>query len=258
MGGQVTLIDLSDCISNDTSAFEPNPHRITYVSHHEALAQVARYGLQPEWFAPGHAWAVESVTLSTHSGTHIDAPYHYAPTSGGAPARTIDQLPLEWFYSDGVRLDFRAKAAGEGITAADVRGELERMGYALKPLDIVLIWTGASAHFSEPGYDQRHAGLRADATRRLIEQGVKVIGIDAWGLDRPFAVMAQEAMAGHPEVFWETHFVGIEREYCQIERLAHLDRLPHSFGFRVSCFPYNIRGASAAWTRAVAILDQGE
>ena len=258
MGGQVTLIDLSDCISNDTSAFEPNPHRITYVSHHEALAQVARYGLQPEWFAPGHAWAVESVTLSTHSGTHIDAPYHYAPTSGGAPAKTIDQLPLEWFYSDGVRLDFRAKAAGDSITAADVRGELERIGYALKPLDIVLIWTGASAHFSEPGYDQRHAGLRADATRWLIEQGVKVIGIDAWGLDRPFAVMAQEAMAGHPEVFWETHFVGIEREYCQIERLAHLDRLPRPFGFRVSCFPYNIRGASAAWTRAVAILDQGE
>jgi kynurenine formamidase len=258
MGGQVSLIDLSDCIGNDTSAFEPNPHHITYVNHHEALAQVARYGLQPEWFTPGHAWAVESVTLSTHSGTHIDAPYHYAPTSGGAPARTIDPLPLEWFYSDGVRLDFRAKAAGDGITADDVRGELGRISYTLKPLDIVLIWTGASAHFSEPGYDQRHAGLRADATRWLIEQGVKVIGIDAWGLDRPFAVMAQEAMAGHPEVFWETHFVGIEREYCQIERLAHLDRLPRPFGFRVSCFPYNIRGASAAWTRAVAILDQEE
>jgi kynurenine formamidase len=258
MGGRVTLIDLSDCISNDTSAFEPNPHRITYVSHHEALAQVARYGLRPEWFAPGHAWAVESVTLSTHSGTHIDAPYHYAPTSGGEPARTVDQLPLEWFYSDGVRLDFRAKAASDGITANDVRGELDHIGYALKPLDIVLNWTGASAHFSEPGYDQRHAGLRADATCWLIEQGVKVIGIDAWGLDRPFTVMAQEAMAGHPEVFWETHFVGIEREYCQIERLAHLDRLPRPFGFRVSCFPYNIRGASAAWTRAVAILDEGE
>ncbi|HKB47555.1 MAG TPA: cyclase family protein, partial [Ktedonobacterales bacterium] len=99
-----TLIDLSDCISNDTSDFEPNPHRITYVSHAEAYGMVARYGLRPEFFAPGHAWAVENVSLSTHSGTHVDAPYHYAPTSGGAPARTIDQLPLAWFYSDGVLL----------------------------------------------------------------------------------------------------------------------------------------------------------
>jgi len=252
----LTLIDLSDCISNDTSDFEPNPHRITYIGHAEALAAVSRYGLQPEYFAPGHAWAVESVTLSTHSGTHVDAPYHYGPTSGGAPARTIDQLPLEWFYSDGVLLDMRHKQPGDGITADDARAELARIEYALKPLDIVLVWTGASQHFKEPGYDQRHAGLRADATRFLVDSGVKVIGIDAWGLDRPFAIMAQEAAAGHPEVFWESHFVGLEREYCQIEKLANLDRLPRPAGFRVACFPYNIRGASAAWTRAVAIFEE--
>jgi kynurenine formamidase len=252
----LTLIDLSDCIGNETSDFEPNPHRITYVNHAEGLALAARYGLKPEYFAPGHAWAVESVTLSTHSGTHVDAPYHYGPTSGGAPAKTIDQLPLRWFYSDGVRLDMRHKAPDDGITAEDVKRELERIGYAIKPLDIVLIWTGASQHFKEPGYDQRHAGLRADATRSLVEAGVKIIGIDAWGLDRPFAVMALEAEAGHPEVFWESHFYGMEREYCQIEKLANLDKLPRPFGFRVSCFPYNIKGASAAWTRAVAIFEE--
>lgn len=253
--GDLTFIDLSDCISNATSDFEPNPHRITYISHAESLAMVARYGLKPEFFAPGHAWAVESVTLSTHSGTHIDAPYHYGPTSGGAPAKTIDQLPLRWFYSDGVRLDMRAKAPGDGITAADVEAELARITYTLKPLDIVLIWTGASVHFKGPGYEQRHSGLRADATRWLVEQGVKVIGIDAWGLDRSFSVMAQEAEAGNPEVFWESHFFGMEREYCQIEKLANLDKLPRPHGFRVSCFPYNIQGASAAWTRAVAIFE---
>lgn len=249
------FVDLSDRISNDTSAFEPNPHAITYVTHEQSLAMVERYGLRGEYFAPGHAWAVESVTLSTHSGTHVDAPYHYGPTSGGAPAKTIDQLPLEWFFSDGVRLDMRSKSVDAGITAEDVRAELERIGYTLKPLDIVLVWTGASAHFAEPGYDQRHAGLRSDATRWLVEQGVKVIGIDAWGLDRAFVVMAQEAAAGNPQVFWESHFYGMQREYCQIEKLAHLEDLPQPFGFKVSCFPYNIRGASAAWTRAVAIFE---
>ncbi len=251
-----TIIDLSDCISNDTSAFEKNPHQITYIDHRQALAAAEQYGLQPQFFAPGHAWAVENVTLSTHSGTHIDAPYHYGPTSGGAPARTIDQLPLEWFYSDGVRLDMRHKPAGSGITAEDVQVELARIGYQLKPLDIVLVWTGTAQYFGEANYDQRHAGLRADATRWLVEAGVKVIGIDAWGLDRPFLVMAQEAASGNPQQFWESHFYGMEREYCQIEKLANLERLPRPFGFRVSCFPYNIRGASAGWTRAVAILDE--
>jgi kynurenine formamidase len=253
--GGVTLYDLSDRISNDTSDFEPNPHRITYISHQEALAAVTRYGLRPEFFAPGHAWAVENVTLSTHSGTHIDAPYHYGPTSGGAPARTIDQLPLRWFYSDGVRLDMRHKPAGSGITAEDIQAALGRIGYQIKPFDIVLIWTGASEHFGEPGYDMCHAGLRASATRWLVEAGVKVIGIDAWGLDRPFDVMAQEAATGDNAQFWESHFYGTEREYCQIERLAHLNQLPRPFGFRVCCFPYNIRGASAGWTRAVAIFE---
>src|SRR5258708_38032849 len=150
----------------------------------------------------------------------------------------------------------RSKLAGDGISAEDVRGELSRIGYRLKPLDIVLVWTGTSAHFHEKGYDQMHAGLRADATRWLGEAGVKVIGIDAWGLDRPFTVMAQEAAAGHPGVFWESHFYGSEREYCQIEKLAHLDQLPRPFGFRVACFPHNIRGASAARTRAVAIFEE--
>jgi kynurenine formamidase len=251
-----TIIDLSDCISNDTSAFERNPHKITYMDHHQALAMVTQYGLRPEYFAPGHAWAVESVTLSTHSGTHIDAPYHYAPTSGGAPARTIDQLPLEWFYSAGVLLDMRHKPAGSGITAEDVQGELARIGHTIQPLDIVLVWTGTSQYFGEENYDQRHAGLRKDATCWLVEAGVKVIGIDAWGLDRPFLVMAQEAAAGDAAQFWESHFYGSEREYCQIEKLANLEKLPRPTGFRVSCFPYNIRGASAGWTRAVAIFEE--
>src|SRR5260370_7044357 len=94
---------------------------------------VARYGLRPEYFAPGHAWAVENVTLSTHSGTHVDAPYHYAPTSGGAPARTIDQLPLAWFYSDGVLLDMRSKSAGGGLSPEDVRRELAPIPSPLHP-----------------------------------------------------------------------------------------------------------------------------
>src|SRR5258708_36853413 len=115
----------------------------------------------------------------------------------------------------------RSKLAGDGISAEDVHGELARIGYTLKPLDIVLVWTGTSAHFHEKGYDQMHAGLRADATRWLVEAGGKVIGIDARGLDRPFTVMAQEAGAGHPEVFWGSHFYGGGRQDHDVQHRGH-------------------------------------
>lgn len=55
----------------------------------------------------------------------------------------IDEIPLDWCYSDGVVLDFRHKADGERITVDDVQKELERIQYEIKPLDIVLIQTGA-------------------------------------------------------------------------------------------------------------------
>jgi len=98
-GTRVTLIDLSDTLENETSAFEPNRHQIQYIDHVQGMQmtvdvfQVDR-SLLPALFPDGHAWAVEMVTLSSHSGTHVDAPYHYGPTSGGAPAKTIEQLPL--------------------------------------------------------------------------------------------------------------------------------------------------------------------
>jgi kynurenine formamidase len=40
-----------------------------------------------------------------------------------------------------------------------------------------------------------------------------------------------------------------------LEKLHNLEALP-SHGFTISCFPHKIRGASAGWTRAVAILDE--
>ena len=71
--------------------------------------------------ASGDSSNVSALHMSAHTGTHVDAPYHYGPTSEGLPARTIDQVPLEWCLAPGVVLDVRHKAAGEFITPADWR-----------------------------------------------------------------------------------------------------------------------------------------
>jgi kynurenine formamidase len=257
LGGQLELIDLSDLMSNASSSVEPNPHRIEYLDHAQTAALGReRFGVEPEDWKDGLAYAIENVTATTHSGTHMDAPWHYAPTSGGQPARTIDEVPLDWCLRPGVLLDMRGIDRVRGITAEDVEAELDRIAYAIKPFDIVLVRTGASEHFGEPGYHLWGPGLRRDATALLVERGVKIIGIDAWGLDRPFDVMAEEVRGGDRDQLWESHKYGAEREYLQLERLANLGALPCAHGFLVAAFPCRIEHASAAWTRVVAIVDR--
>lgn len=255
LGAGVRMYDLSDTLSNSTTAVEPNPHTIEYHDHQETLELGrGRFGLEPEHWPGGEAYGIENVVATTHSGTHMDAPYHYASLSEGKPARTIDQVPLDWCLRPGVCLDMTGIDRVRGILREDVERELERIEYEIEPYDIVLVRTDASEHFGEPNYHFWGPGLRREATAYLVERGVKIIGIDAWGLDRPFDVMAAEAIAGDREQLWESHKYGSEREYLQLERLSNLASLPAPHGFLVAAFPCKIERASAGWTRVVAIF----
>jgi len=228
---------------------------IEYMSHADGTkAHGAFFGLTADDLPDGLFAAVENVTMTTHSGTHLDAPYHFGPLSEGKPARTIDKIPLEWCYGDGVVLDFRHKKKGEEIDAADVEQALDRIGYSLKPFDIVLFMTGASRYYGTPGYMNAHPGATRASTIWLIERGVRVMGIDAWGWDRPFEVMVDEVKRGIKGRVWEAHYTGKEREYCHLENLTNLESIPRPFGFKVAVFPIKVERASGAWVRAVAFV----
>jgi kynurenine formamidase len=252
------LIDLSVPLQHDAVS-EPLPAKIRYVTHEaEGLAQMQQFfGVRVEdlvW-SEGKGWAIEEIQAITHTGTHVDAPYHYGPLSEGKPARRIDEVPLEWCYAPGVIVDVRSVPAGEEITVDFLRQALARIEYSLRPLDIVLLQTGCDQRINSREYFAQ-PGLGRDGTLWLVEQGVRVIGIDAYTIDRPFASMVADfRRSGEGRHIWPAHFAGITREYCQIEKLANLDRIPKPFGFRVSCFPVKIEGASAGWCRAVAIVD---
>lgn len=241
----------------EASPSEPLPVVVEHQSHRASAAFMAGFfGATVDDLPDGNGWANDNVTMNAHSGTHVDAPWHYYPTCGDQPARTIDQMPLEMFYGDGVVLDFRHKEQGGLIDAAEVEAALNRIGYTLKPGDIVLIQTGADKVWGQPEYFGAGAGMTAEATRWLIERGVRTMGIDAWGWDQPFwAMKARFEATGNPDVIWEAHRVGRDLEYCHIEKLANLDTLPRPHGFRVACFPVKLAGGSAGWTRVVAIFD---
>jgi kynurenine formamidase len=257
---RVRLIDLSVPLE-DGAVSEPVPPQVRYVRHDdEGLRQMQQFlGVRPEdlVYSGGLGWAVEEVHAITHTGTHVDAPYHYGPRSEGRPARRIDEVPLEWCFAPGVVLDVRHKSPGDFITVEDLQSALAKIAYRLRPGDVVLLHTGADKRLASADYFAQ-PGLGREGVLFLVEQGVRVIGIDAYTLDRPFAHMvADYRRSGDGRFIWPAHFAGITREYCQIEKLANLDLLPRPHGFWVSCLPVKIKGASAGWCRAVALVPEG-
>lgn len=253
------FIDISVPLQNDVPADPPGAHPvIEYIDHDKGIPQLLASfpGLTPRDLPDGKGWAVERVQLSTHNGTHLDAPWHYHPTMNrGERAWTIDEVPLEWCFQPGVKLDFRHFPDGYVATAADVEQELARIGHELKPLEIVVVNTSAGAKFGRADYVASGCGMGSDATMYLLERGVRVTGTDGWSWDAPFVHTARKfAETGDASLIWEGHKAGRHIGYSHIEKLHNLELLPAD-GFIVSCFPFKIERASAGWCRAVAILD---
>ncbi len=254
------IVDISVALTSGIASDPPgNEPKITYIDHKASADMVCAYfpGLTPDQLPDREGWAVERVEMSTHNGTHLDAPWHFASTmSRGERAITIDEVPLDWCFQPGVKLDFRHLPDGYVATAGDVEAELRRIGHTIRPLDIVVVNTSAAAKYGQPDYVPSGCGMGREATLYLTSRGVRITGTDAWSWDAPFVYTAQKfAATKNAGLIWEGHKSGREIGYCHIEKLANLDTLP-AFGFTVACFPVKVHKASAGWTRAVAIIEE--
>lgn len=258
------LVDLSIAIENDVESDPPGTEpKITYFRHADTVETIAKFfpGLTPEQMPDREGWAVEHVQLSTHNGTHMDAPYHYhstqdsALTGGAKRSLTIDEIPLEWCWQRGVKLDFRHFPDGYVVSPADIEAELSRIGHELQPLDIVVANTAAGARYGKPGFVSSGCGFGRDATLYLTSRGVRVVGTDGWSWDAPFVHTEKRWLeTGDASIIWEGHKSGREIGYCQLEKLHNLDALP-DHGFDIMCFPVKIRSAGAGWSRVVGVLE---
>ncbi|MCK4532554.1 cyclase family protein [bacterium] len=270
------FIDLSSTISNET--IEPIFPKIKYVKHKKGgtllglasllseksflhtLRNLIRYcfginRVRAKDFPDGMGLAWEDMKLGTHTGTHLDAPWHFGPSCDGKPAKTIDEVPLEWCYGDGIVLDLRHKRPGSLITKEDIQLALQNINYDIKKGDIVLIMTGARKYAQDKKYLLAHPGMSREAVLWLVEKGIKIIGTDGWGFDRSFRRMIKEySKTKENKHLWPAHLAGREKEYCHIETMANLDKIPKPYGFKVICFPIKLKAASAAWIRPVAII----
>jgi kynurenine formamidase len=249
------IVDLSHVIVSDPPDL-PDFLRseVSYQDHSNGAREFKEgFGTDSSLLLRGEGPAGERLSIGTHSVTHLDAPYHYNSSIQGRPSETIDELPLDWFLAPGVVIDALDREDGDAVTVEQVQAGLAAAGHELKPLDIVLVHTGTDRYYGQREYMHHGPGVTPEATRWLWEQGVRVMGIDAWGWDAPLKLQAELAIArNEPGIMWAAHQVDLP--YSQIERLTNLAALPKT-GFTVSCFPLKISRASAAPARVVAILD---
>jgi kynurenine formamidase len=265
------FVDLSIPIINPEEAvFDPplTQPKIEYTSHEEGSLQMGFVfpRLKPEKHLPdGKGWAVESITLGTHSGTHMDAPWHFAPIQdkeiGQKRAMNIEDFPLEWGIGPLIVLDCTNYEEGHVMTPEEVDDKLDNIGYKLREGDILCVHTNAPKFYGTNEYINYGVGIGKEATLHIIRQGVHVVGIDAWSWDAPFSITAKKWKKSikeknpNPSIIWEGHFAGIQLGYFQMEKLINLDKVP-SVGATIYCFPIKIARASAGWVRAVATIPE--
>ncbi|MDO8661765.1 MAG: cyclase family protein [Candidatus Omnitrophota bacterium] len=198
--------------------------------------------------------SLEIVHSPVHIGTHLDYSFHYGSTSEGRPSKTAEEIPLEYCYQDGVKLELTHKQPNEKIIAADITAALTKINYKLKPLDIVFLHTGADKLYGSSKYFSDYPGVDTSAIDYLLDRGVKIFGVDTMGIDRPYRFMLKEFLDNKDtQALYPAHFYGRKREFIHIERLANLEKLPET-GFKVICFPVKIKRTGAAWARVVAII----
>ncbi len=251
------LIDLSVTLDDRIIADPPGlGPKIAYQTHDDGAREFEKiFGIPVDKQFDGKGAASERAAITTHNGTHMDAPWHYHPTmNGGERSLTIDEIPLEWCMGPGVKLDFRALPDGHVVTADEMQDALARIGHTLRAGDILVVNTRAGSRYGEDDYVSAGCGIGREATLWMAEQGVRLCGTDAWSWDAPLASqMERIAETGDYSLFWEGHKAGAECVYCHMEKLSNLDSLPNT-GFTVMAFPVKVARASAGWCRAVAVI----
>jgi kynurenine formamidase len=258
------ILDISSALKAGIASDPPQMlPKIDYIDHRMSGPAMAEYmGVPLSALPEGEYAAVERVQISTHNGTHLDAPYHFfsrmneRTVPGGEPSMRIDEVPLDWCFQPAVKLDFRHFADGYVVQPGDVEAELQRIGHAIRPLEIVVVNTRAGERYGQDDYIDSGCGMGKAATLWLLERGVRVTGTDGWSWDAPFSHTRRRVQeTGDASLIWEGHRAGREIGYCHMEKLNGLEKLPPD-GFMIACFPVKVHRGSAGWTRAVAIFEE--
>lgn len=225
---------------------EPIPIRIDVLDHKAGVAHLCQgFDINPEDWPDGYGISNEIITISTHQGTHIDAPLHYSPYGSDIAAADINQ-----FIGQAVIFTERKTCGSE--VEIDWQHYLHRLDYYRKQARAVFFITGAYERYGEASYFNDYKGIPIRYIEAALDRGYNLIGTDAFSIDPPFKVMSHAYVeTKNPSLLWPAHVLGRERPYFQIERLANLRDFETASLVDFIALPIKLH-CGAAWTRAVA------
>ncbi|MDK3159944.1 cyclase family protein [Kamptonema cortianum] len=170
---------------------------------------------------------ITHISMSSHQGTHLDAMYHFLDDG-----KTLDQMPLEWFYGP-ARILRIPKKAGEEITVDDFQPHEKHLVEGAK----IIYETGWHRQFGKENFYSEFPSLTQEAARYLAARKIRMLGMDTPTPSRDW---------------YEVHHILLAKdvEIVVVEALAHLDRVPDEIVF--SGFPLNFQGRDGSPIRAVA------
>ena len=216
----------------------------------------ASLGCTHEDLPDGEGWGAEHLTdMSSHCGTHVDAPLHSGTRSGDGPSRTITDISLDELFRPAMVLDVRTWAkGGEPITVEMLDRAIAAVGRPIDQGDAVLIRTGQERYTIDDREFFNQPGMSREGTLHLTELGATILGTDAVGWDLPFPVMnARFRSSGDKTLLWDGHKAITRREAFIVQQLVNLASLPLT-GFHVAFFPIKLANCSAAPARVVAFV----
>jgi arylformamidase len=176
-----------------------------------------------------HQYNVTQVVMGTHQGTHVDAMFHFLEDG-----RTLDQMPLEWFYGP-ARVLRLPKAPGAEITPED----LHPFDRWLEPEARLILHTGWHRYFGQPRFFADYPSLTLEAARYLAAKRIRLLGMDMPTPGKEWLALHHILLAKNVEM-------------VLVEALANLDAAPDEFLF--AGFPLNFQGRDGSPIRAVAIV----
>jgi kynurenine formamidase len=213
----VKPIDLTLTISENLLAFpgSPKPHFISWSK------------IKPD------GYNLELLFLSTHTGTHLDAPFHFIEKG----KKIHEILPIR-LISDAILLHIQ-KEANQLITKADII-EFEKRSSKIKNNSTVIFATGWQKNFQKEYYFKKNPGLSTSAARYLVSKKVNLVGIDSPSIDK-----------GNDTKF-SVHQIFSKNNVLILENLCNLEKIPAEH-FKLIVLPLKLKDATGSPVRAVAV-----
>ena len=178
---------------------------------------------------------LELLFLSTHTGTHMDAPYHFLEKGA-----KIHEISLEKLVSEAVLIKSKKKG-GESITKTDIQ-KFEKNHGKIASFSSVIFYTGWQRNLQKKYYFTKNPGLSVSAAKYLASKKIYLVGIDSPSID-----------LGKDSKF-SVHQIFAKKGILIVENLANLEKIKSS-KFHLVVLPLKLKNATGSPVRAIAFVE---